>query len=388
MKTRNKALLVIVAILALFPILGENSSVKAANRDQGPDWSKYQGYSGAFGYGSDKFAIAQIGGTYGGTLITQATYNSQVASARNHGLRAHTYIWYGVGSSITNGRAGLNYFLPRVKTPKGSIVALDYEDGASGSKSANTAAILYGMRRIAAAGYTPMYYSYKPYTLSHVNYQSITKEFPNSLWIAAYPNYLVTKTPPYGMFPSLPGVAIWQFTSTYRAGGLDGNVDLTGITKNGYSQQPSGTVAKAKKASYFKSNPGRIYTKTKINRYKDKGFKHQVDGLPKHTVIDVKSVVTYGKITRFKLANGYYITSNKASVNNLYYTVKGGVKQVKSVSGTNRYKDIGLKHKLDHWKAGTKFDVVKTAQHGKTTRLQLSNGNWISGSKLVNNFVK
>ncbi|MDD6171677.1 MAG: LysM peptidoglycan-binding domain-containing protein, partial [Ligilactobacillus ruminis] len=35
-------------------------------------------------------------------------------------------------------------------------------------------------------------------------------------------------------FPTMDGVAQWQFTSMYRAGGLDGNVDLTGITQNGY----------------------------------------------------------------------------------------------------------------------------------------------------------
>ncbi|WP_187337369.1 SH3 domain-containing protein, partial [Lactiplantibacillus plantarum] len=35
--------------------------------------------------------------------------------------------------------------------------------------------------------------------------------------------------------------AIFQFTSMYKAGGLDGNVDLTGITKSGYT-----TASKAK----------------------------------------------------------------------------------------------------------------------------------------------
>ncbi|EMF0193086.1 LysM peptidoglycan-binding domain-containing protein, partial [Enterococcus hirae] len=50
-----------------------------------------------------------------------------------------------------------------------------------------------------------------------------------------YPSYNVTPEPLYNYFPSLDGVAIWQFTSTYIAGGLDGNVDLTGITDNGYT---------------------------------------------------------------------------------------------------------------------------------------------------------
>jgi GH25 family lysozyme M1 (1,4-beta-N-acetylmuramidase) len=204
-------------------------------RSQGVDWAKYQGYNGVKGYKNDQFAIAQIGGSYGGTFINQATYNSQVASALNQGMRAHTYIWYGVGGSTQLGKQCLDYYLPRVKTPKGSIVALDYEDGASGSVKENTDAIIAGMQQIKNAGYTPMYYSYKPYTLAHVDYQRIIKRFGTSLWIAAYPDYNVRSTPYWGTFPTMDGVAIWQFTSTYINGGLDGNVDLTGITKNGYN---------------------------------------------------------------------------------------------------------------------------------------------------------
>ena len=128
----------------------------------------------------------------------------------------------------------MDYFLPRVQTPKRSIVALDYEDGASCDQSANTDAILYGMNRIKQAGYTPVYYSYKPYTLAHVDYKRILAEFPNSLWIAAYKDYKITTTPDYAYFPSMDGVGMWQFTSCYRGGGLDGNVDLTNITQNGY----------------------------------------------------------------------------------------------------------------------------------------------------------
>ncbi|WP_326933750.1 LysM peptidoglycan-binding domain-containing protein, partial [Enterococcus avium] len=107
--------------------------------------------------------------------------------------------------------------------------------GASSNKQANTDTILYGMRRIKQAGYTPMYYSYKPFTLQYVYYQQILAEFPNSLWMAAYPNYNVTPSPVWSVFPSMEGVAIYQFTSTYVAGGLDGNIDLTGITDNGYN---------------------------------------------------------------------------------------------------------------------------------------------------------
>ena len=146
----------------------------------------------------------------------------------------HTYIWYQVSSDISKAKQCMDYFLPRVQTPKNSIVALDYEDGASCDQSANTDAILYGMNRIKQAGYTPIYYSYKPYTLAHVDYKRILAAYPNSLWIAAYKDYNITTAPDYRYFPTMDGVAQWQFTSMYKAGGLDGNVDLTGITQNGY----------------------------------------------------------------------------------------------------------------------------------------------------------
>ena len=228
-----KRLLAGVTVLASLLL---QSTAYAAVGDQGVDWSRYQGANGIFGYGHDKFAICQIGGVNGGGIYGQSTYETQVASAIAQGKRAHTYIWYQVGGNASLGEQVLNTFLPQVQTPKGSIVALDYESGASADKQANTNAILHGMRMIKAAGYTPMYYSYKPYTVANVYVDQVVREFPNSLWRAAYPDYNVTPTPNYNVFPSMDGVAIYQFTSTYIAGGLDGNVDLTGITDNGYTK--------------------------------------------------------------------------------------------------------------------------------------------------------
>lgn len=228
-----KRLLAGVTVLASLLL---QSTAYAAVGDHGVDWSRYQGANGIFGYGHDKFAICQIGGVNGGGMYGQTTYETQVASAIAQGKRAHTYIWYQVGGNASLGEQVLNTFLPQVQTPKGSIVALDYESGASADKQANTNAILHGMRMIKAAGYTPMYYSYKPYTVANVYVDQIIREFPNSLWMAAYPDYNVTPTPNYNVFPSMDGVAIYQFTSTYIAGGLDGNIDLTGITDNGYTK--------------------------------------------------------------------------------------------------------------------------------------------------------
>ena len=232
-KYLKKILLAIAGLLLVVPLT--TGAVNADSREQGPDWSKYQGYGITRGKADDKFAFAQIGG-YAGGYYNQDTYKTQVSTAIAQGMRAHTYIWYQVGGNSDLGVQVVNHFLPQIQTPKGSIIALDYESGASGNKEANTNAILAGMRAIKNAGYTPMYYSYKPYTLAHVDYQRIVQEFGNqSIWIAAYASYAVTTTPNYNYFPSIDGAGVWQFTDHYgHAEGLDGNVDLTGVTNNGY----------------------------------------------------------------------------------------------------------------------------------------------------------
>ena len=229
---KNKIKIVIAGLacagLFLVPI-----SVNAA-RYYGVDSSRYQGNTLKKVTPEDSFAISQIGGYYNGTFIPQTTYQSQVASGIAMGLRMHTYIYMETGSNQVQTKQMLDYYLPKVQTPKKSIVALDYESGASADREANTDNVLYGLRRVKEAGYTPVLYSYKPYILSHLNRQRITAEFPNCLWVAAYRDYSVLTRPDYNYFPSMPGINMWQFTSTAIAGGYDYNVDLLGITLNGY----------------------------------------------------------------------------------------------------------------------------------------------------------
>ena len=79
-----------------------------------------------------------------------------------------------------------------------------------------------------------MLYGYKGYLTSAYDLSRIAKKY--QLWMAEYPDYEVTPYPNYNYFPSFENIGIFQFTSTYVAGGLDGNVDLTGITDNGYTK--------------------------------------------------------------------------------------------------------------------------------------------------------
>lgn len=300
-----------------------------ASRAQGTDLSRYQGYTAVKGQANDEFSISQIGGINQGGIYTQDTYHSQVATGIAQGLRMHTYIWYQVGGDKQAAKQCMDYFLPRIQTPKGSIVALDYEDGASASVSANTDAILYGMRRIKQSGYTPVYYSYKPYTLLHVDYKRILAEFPNSLWIAAYKDYAVTTSPDYAYFPSLDGVAEWQFTSMYRSGGLDGNVDLLGITQNGYRK---GDAAKPV------SKPSAV----------KQGIK--ADNTPK---TDIKAGYTVKvNFSASKWASGQYIPS----------WVHGKAYRVQQVSGTRV-----LLAGIMSWISRNDVEVLQTSAQAKQT---------------------
>lgn len=200
----------------------------AAKGDHGVDWSKYQGAYGKWGYAHDKFAIAQIGGTVDGyNCYPQWTYPTQVSQTIAQCKRAHTYIWWQNVTTEWQADQVLNYFLPKVQTPKGSIIALDVESG-----NQNTQAIQHACDRIKDAGYTPMVYGYKNYLVSHVDLSYLADR--EQLWLAEYPNYQVTPDPNYNYFPSYKNIGVFQFTSTYVAGGLDGDIDLTGITDNGY----------------------------------------------------------------------------------------------------------------------------------------------------------
>ena len=225
-KYKYKVAVAIAAAFLVAPVVLSTAPVKAAKGDYGVDWSKYQGNTGVFGYAHDKFAIAQIGGYYDGYFADQSTYPTQVQYAIAQGKRAHSYI-YLQASTFAQVDQALDYYLPRIQTPKKSIVALDVESG-----NPTTAAIRHGLNRIKAAGYTPVLYGYKAFLTAHLDLHSLARDFV--LWLGEYPSNNVTPHPNYNYFPSWNNIGIFQFTSTYTSGGLDGNVDLTGITDNGY----------------------------------------------------------------------------------------------------------------------------------------------------------
>lgn len=239
MKMIKRGAASVAIALLLLPLAGTAHATTV--KHYGVDWSKYQGNAGKWGYDRDDFSISQIGGYYNGSFVPQSTYGTQVANTIALNKRAHTYI-YAQFSGTSQANQMLDYYLPKVQTPKGSIVALDVESG-----NPDVASVEHALERVQDAGYTAVLYGYKNFLINHLGsagLQEIASQYP--LWLAEYPNYSVTPEPNYNYFPSFTNVQLFQFTSTYVSGGLDGNVDFTGITENDYkggnAQKPKTTT--------------------------------------------------------------------------------------------------------------------------------------------------
>ena len=239
MKMIKRGAASVAIALLLLPLAGTAHATTV--KHYGVDWSKYQGNAGKWGYDRDDFSISQIGGYYNGSFVPQSTYGTQVANTIALNKRAHTYI-YAQFSGTSQANQMLDYYLPKVQTPKGSIVALDVESG-----NPDVASVEHALERVQDAGYTAVLYGYKNFLINHLGsagLQEIASQYP--LWLAEYPNYSVTPEPNYNYFPSFTNVQLFQFTSTYVSGRLDGNVDFTGITENGYkggnAQKPKTTT--------------------------------------------------------------------------------------------------------------------------------------------------
>lgn len=240
MKMIKRGAASVAIALLLLPLAGTAHATTV--KHYGVDWSKYQGNAGKWGYARDDFSISQIGGYYNGSFVPQTTYGTQVANTIALNKRAHTYI-YAQFSGTVQADQMLDYYLPKVQTPKGSIVALDVESG-----NPDLASVEHALQRVQDAGYTAVLYGYKSFLINHLGsagLQEIASQWP--LWLGEYKNYQVTTEPDYNYFPSFTNVQLFQFTSTYASGGLDGNVGFTGITENGYkngnAQEPATKTA-------------------------------------------------------------------------------------------------------------------------------------------------
>lgn len=174
-----------------------------------------------------------------GTDYVNPRASKQVASSRAGHLYTHAYHFARFGSSVRQAKKEAAYFIKAAKKEDISqkrMLWLDWESGSgnvvTGSKAANTAAILAFMDAVKAAGWRPGLYSGASLMRAAIDTKQVVKKFGTCLWVASYPTMSAVSTADFGYFPSMDGVAIWQFTSNWHGMNVDGNVAVVDLNSS------------------------------------------------------------------------------------------------------------------------------------------------------------
>lgn len=221
----------------------------ASSKTYGVDVAVYQPTDlSAYEKAGASFAIVKL--TEGLDYVNPKA-DKQVASSRANHLYTHAYHFARFGSSVSQAKKEAAYFIKEAKKEAISqkrMLWLDWESGSgnvvTGTKAANTAAILAFMDAVKAAGWRPGLYSGASLMRTAIDTKQVVKRHGTCLWVASYPTMSAVSTADFSYFPSMDGVAIWQFTSNWKGLGVDGNVALVDL--NSASASPSPTPAKPK----------------------------------------------------------------------------------------------------------------------------------------------
>lgn len=193
-----------------------------------------------------KLAIVKVSE---GTTYQNPKGRAQIASAKSLGMSVAGYFFATFSNNASAARLQAQYAVATAKSmglPFGSYLATDWEKGTGGSynnvegdPSYNTQAILVTMDVIKESGYKPLLYSGADLLRRKINTKQILAKYPNSLWVASYPTMSPVKTANMAYFPSMDGVAIWQFTSDWYGLSVDANyvlIDDNASTSNADSE--------------------------------------------------------------------------------------------------------------------------------------------------------
>ncbi|KRM42360.1 DUF7594 domain-containing protein [Lentilactobacillus parafarraginis] len=145
------------------------------------------------------------------------------------------------------------------------------------------------------------------------------------------------------------------------------------------------------KTSVKKVKPFKVVAVKSIYEYKAPTFKKQnrVKYLPKESLIKAKTLkvvavaTNVNDVKRYKLSNGRYITANGKYVVKLYLQAMHQKLQVINPKGTWTHSKIKFtkKNAAHHFKKSSVIKAKKLVKFGDTTRYQLKNGNYVTGSK-------
>lgn len=194
-----------------------------------------QNYFADFKSKGAEFALVKLGGRGGGegSHYQNPKASAQLANAQAAGLTVGGYFWGQFGANQQEAKYHAQLAVEdaqRVGLKKGSVIALDYEAGATNNKEENTNAIKVFLKYIKSQGYKVLLYSGAYYLKQYVDTDAIGKEFGTVIWVASYKTTGLQTRPDFNYFPSMNYVAMWQYADNFY--GVDGNVDLIDYMKN------------------------------------------------------------------------------------------------------------------------------------------------------------
>ena len=207
------------------------------NREYLVDVANYQSTSmAAYHNAGAKQIIAKL--TEGQSYINPKAHE-QIKSAHVHHMFVHVYHFATFSNSVAKAKLEGKHFVSRAKhenISKKRFLYCDWEigDGNSvvGSKASNTKAILAFMKVCHDAGYKVGLYSSASLLRSSIDIAKIIKKYGTCIWVAAYPRSGAVSTPDFNYFPSMDGVAVWQFTDNWHSLNVDGNISLIDLHKD------------------------------------------------------------------------------------------------------------------------------------------------------------
>ena len=204
--------------------------MKMASREYLVDVSPYQPSSMAK-YHTAGAKGALIKATEG-TWYKSPVAGAQVKSAHKYHMFVHIYHFATFGSSVSRAKAEAKFFVARAEylgISKKRYLACDWEVGDGnnvyGGKVASAKAIIAFMDVCAKAGYKVLLYSGAALLRNNIDTARIVKKFGTCIWVASYPTDYATE-PDFNYFPSMNGVAIWQFCDNWKGLNVDGNITL------------------------------------------------------------------------------------------------------------------------------------------------------------------
>lgn len=179
--------------------------------------------------------------------------SAQVKSAHDNHMYLHAYHFATFGNNVGRAKMEAKFFVSRAKKlniSKKRYLWLDWETGDGNvvinSAYSNTKAILAFMKVCHNAGYKVGLYSSASIFRQYVDTAKIIKKYGTCLWIASYATTGRIDKPDFNYFPSMSGVAIWQFTDNWYGLNVDGNITLKELITDAVKVPAKKVVAKPK----------------------------------------------------------------------------------------------------------------------------------------------